>query len=71
MCLREGLVLCLDIQALAVEVELDCRPCRDLLLQLPRVKVSHCFREANFLIAWDCIVIGSVLMFVKLFLFDL
>lgn len=45
MGLREGLVLCLDIQALAVEVELDSR---DLLLQLPQVKVSHCFREANF-----------------------
>lgn len=45
MGLREGLVLCLDIQALVVEVELDCR---DLLLQLPQVKVSHCFREANF-----------------------
>ena len=22
--------------------------CRDLLLQLPQAKVSHCFREANF-----------------------
>ena len=63
-----GLVLCLDIQALAVEVKLDATTaislvlsnsrtngslfglvddCRELLLQMPQVKVSHCFREAN------------------------
>ena len=66
--LRMGLVLCLDIQALAVEVKLDATTaislvlsnsrtngslfglvddCRELLLQMPQVKVSHCFREAN------------------------
>ena len=66
--LREGLVLCLEIQTLAIEVELDATAaislvscnsrtngplsgladdCRELLLQMPQVKVSHCFREAN------------------------
>ncbi|KAL0011948.1 hypothetical protein SO802_007056 [Lithocarpus litseifolius] len=67
--LREGLALCVDIQAQAVEVEIDAAAtifliscnsrsngdfsglvddCRDLLLQLPQAKVSHCYRKVNF-----------------------
>lgn len=66
--LREGLALCVELWAQAVEVELDAcatislvasninsnrdlscliDDCSELLLQLPQVKVSHCFKEAN------------------------
>ena len=67
--LREGLVLCIEREAHAVEIELDASAtislvasnvntngdlsglvddCREFLLQLPQVKLSHYFREANF-----------------------
>ncbi|KAL0000646.1 hypothetical protein SO802_014427 [Lithocarpus litseifolius] len=67
--LREGLGLCLERGATAVEIQIDASAaislvasnvntngdlsglvddCRDLLMRLPQVKLSHCFREANF-----------------------
>nr|POE69125.1 putative ribonuclease h protein [Quercus suber] len=67
--LREGLILCIECEAHAVEIELDASTaislvagnvntngdlsgliddCKELLLQLPQVKLSHCFKEANF-----------------------
>ena len=66
--LREGLILCLDVQTQAVEIELDATAaisflsgnsntngdlfglvddCKDLLKQLPQVRMLHCYREAN------------------------
>ena len=67
--LTEGLSLCIEKEASAVEIELDASATislvasnvntngdlsslvddrRELLLRLPQVKLSHCFREANF-----------------------
>ena len=65
----EGLSLCIERKASAVEIQLDASATislvasnvntngdlsslvddrRELLLPLPQVKLSHCFREANF-----------------------
>ena len=67
--LMEGLSLCIERKASAMEIELDASATislvasnvntngdlsslvddrRELLLRLPQVKLSHCFREANF-----------------------
>ena len=56
--LGDGLILCVNLNLLAVEIEVEefnsnlyhaslIMDCRTLISQIPQVKMKHCFREAN------------------------